>query len=86
MRENTKRREDLLDKVYELSRRGSDEGINKGHFTQLVESSLGAKSSSGKVKDYANLLWFVLDPEETGFVTREALRNIVELMGISCRT
>jgi hypothetical protein len=34
------------------------------------------------VRDYVGVLWFVLDPTETGFVTREALKGLLELMAM----
>ncbi len=52
----------------------------KEDFHRLIEATL--QRSGAAVHDYASVLWFVLDPQEGGFINQEAFHDIVELMGM----
>ena len=79
VRENVERRNALLDKVYALARSG-DGGVGKESFFRLMEATL--QRSGAAFRDYTGVLWFVLDPKETGAISRDALKSLVELLSL----
>ena len=80
VRENVERRTMLLDKVYELVKCQSLDGISKENFFRLMEAT--HRRSGAAFRDYIGVLWFVLDPRETGSISRDALKSLVELLAL----
>ena len=80
VRENVERRTMLLDKVYELVKCESLDGISKENFFRLMEAT--HHRSGAAFRDYIGVLWFVLDPMETGSISRDALKSLVELLAL----
>ena len=82
VRENVERRTMLLDKVYELIKSEGLNGITKENFFRLMEAT--HHRSAAAFRDYIGVLWFVLDPNETGSISRDALKSLVELLSLPC--
>ena len=81
VKENVERRNMLLDKVYALARGGgAADGVSKESFFRLMEATL--QRSGAAFRDYTGVLWFVLDPKETGSISRDALESLVELLSL----
>ena len=58
-------------------------GIGKESFFRLMEATRRRRSSGmASFRDYVGVLWFVLDPKETGAISRDALKSLVELLSL----
>ena len=67
--------------MFELVRSETLGGIGKESFFRLMEATR-RRSSGSSFRDYVGVLWFVLDPKETGAISRDALKSLVELLSL----